>query len=110
MKRMGDSGRSSSASLAARDMSYTNLAAMAEQFGTYQRMLPAGGPKAEDSTASYAQAMELINTGLRLDANTPVEAISYYQRGGDILSRVLESVRPSAPLHDFLLWSEHGRL
>jgi hypothetical protein len=97
MKRMGDTVRSSalSGSIASRDMSYTNLAAMAEQFETYQRVLPAGGTKAEDSQATYAQAMELINTGLRLDTTTPVEAISYYQRGGDMLSRVLESVRAS---------------
>lgn len=95
MKRMGDSTRPSpsSGNMTSRDMSYTNLAAMAEQFETYQRVLPAGGTKAEDSQATYGQAMELINTGLRLDATTPLEAISYYQRGGDMLSRVLESVR-----------------
>jgi len=91
MKRMGEAGRNSGA--LERDMSYTNLAAMAEQFGTYQRVLPAGVHQAQRPEASYAQAMELINTGLRLDATAPLEAVAYYQRGGDMLSRVLESVR-----------------
>jgi len=41
--------------------------------------------------------MELINTGLRLDTSSPLEAIESYQRGGDLLSRVLESAR-GAPI------------
>ena len=115
-----------------RDLSYTNLAAMAEEFGTFSRVLPSGSSgasirtrcspatldqtsaglcshrphpctgrtstaTAQDSGTSYARAMELINTGLRLDTSSPLEAIESYQRGGDLLSRVLESAR-GAPI------------
>jgi len=88
-----------------RDLSYTNLAAMAEEFGTFSRVLPSGSSgrtstaTAQDSGTSYARAMELINTGLRLDTSSPLEAIESYQRGGDLLSRVLESAPPDAQSH-----------
>ena len=93
------------------DLSYTNLAELASHFSTNHRLLPpAATPHQQhakktndhtlrqqtDATTAYADAMVLINAGLRLDATAPLEAVSYYQRGGDILSRFLENAPPDA--------------
>ena len=80
------------------NMSYTNLAAMAEGFENYSRVLPANAQSTSADEASveglYAEAMEFINTGLKMDQNSPLEAVTYYQKGGDALSRALESAPP----------------
>jgi len=82
-----------------RNMSYTNLAAMAEDnMASYNRMLPssqlpiANSPEVQQNLeTSYVQANEYINTGLALDENSPLEAIGYYQKGKDALVRALET-------------------
>jgi len=82
----------------ARNMSYTNLAAMAEGFESHSRILPttarAHSSDLQQSEAEYAKAMEYINSGLKLDQNSPFEAVSYYQKGADAVSRALESAPP----------------
>uniref|UniRef100_A0A7S0NMX1 1,3-beta-glucan synthase n=1 Tax=Calcidiscus leptoporus TaxID=127549 RepID=A0A7S0NMX1_9EUKA len=90
--------RRASNAMADKNMSYTNLAAMAESFETYNRFLPSRGQTASGDNASFdslhEQAMEHINTALRMDQNSPLEAIAYYEKGGDVLSRALELAPP----------------
>ena len=69
---------------------------MASSFETQQRVLRQGGAQSsqppEAVGASYQEAMELINTGLKLDHTSPLQAIEYYQKGGDALSGVIDAM------------------
>ena len=70
MKRMG--ARSGSFDVE-RNMSYTNLAAMASSFETSARLVPAGGATRTGGSQAqletiYAKAQELIATGCELSA------------------------------------------
>eukprot|EP00965_Chrysotila_dentata_P066889 2214714-Pleurochrysis_carterae.AAC.2 len=71
---------------------------MAEGFESHSRILPttarAHSSDLQQSEAEYAKAMEYINSGLKLDQNSPFEAVSYYQKGADAVSRALESAPP----------------
>lgn len=85
----------SSGSDDARNMSYTNLAAMASAFETsHLHIVPAGTRPATGSSASpealHKQAMELINKGLKLDLTSPMQAIELYHKGSDLISQALE--------------------
>ena len=69
MKRMGGSRPFD----VERNMSYTNLAAMASSFETSARLVPAGGATRTGGSQAqletiYAKAQELINTGCELSA------------------------------------------
>ena len=95
-KPSGVSVGSSEDDLVARNMSYTNLAAMASTFETHLHIVPAGGSSSTRAAsggspdALHAQAMELINTGLKLDLNAPMQAVELYHKGADLLSQALE--------------------
>jgi hypothetical protein len=70
MKRMG--ARSGSFDVE-RNMSYTNLAAMASSFETSARLVPAGGATRTGGSQAqletiYAKAQDLIATGCELSA------------------------------------------
>ena len=90
-----DGGSSGDASMdAARNMSYTNLAAMASGFETYQRVVPAGTTRegaGGNPEKLHAQAMENVNAGLKLDQTNTMQAIELYQKGADLLSQALEA-------------------
>ena len=69
MKRMGGSRPFD----VERNLSYTNLAAMASSFETSARLVPAGGATRTGGSQAqletiYAKAQELINTGCELSA------------------------------------------
>ena len=95
----GMGGRSDSADdLGSRNMSYTNLAAMASEFeaSSYRTVLAsstAGSSSASGSTPEALQkkAMELVQMGLKIDLNSPQQAVEYYKNGADLLSQALEA-------------------
>lgn len=98
MRRSSSSGRVGGSGAIPREMSYTNLAAMASGFESYQRAPPSGGRRGSGAVSHenvFSQAMELVNAGLGLDASRPAVALDNYQRGGDLLSSALESAPPS---------------
>ena len=78
MRRMGSStAGGGSDDWSARNMSYTNLAAMAESFEVGARLIPAvgksggGGTSGADLDKLYLQAQELINTGSVPNTRSP---------------------------------------
>jgi len=78
MRRMGSSaGGGGSDDWSARNMSYTNLAAMAESFEVGARLIPAVGTSGGRGTSGadldklYLQAQELINTGSVPNTRSP---------------------------------------
>lgn len=90
----------SSDEMAARNMSYTNLADMASNFETYQRRPQPAAPRMGagsgpiDPDALHAQAQELIAEGLKVDLSAPVAAVELYSKGADLLSQALEVAPP----------------
>jgi hypothetical protein len=87
-------------------MSYTNLAALASEFenSASRSVLGAFSSKAGSDGASqsqppeklYQKAMELINMGLKLDMNNPLQANENYQQGAELLSQALERAQPGS--------------
>lgn len=69
MKRMAGSGPGPTSGNMSGNMSYTNLAAMAESFEVGARLIPSAAKAGASSTSAaepaklYVQAQELINTG-----------------------------------------------
>lgn len=104
MRRTKASGSgSSSDDMGAKNMSYTNLAAMATEFELAPRRHVlaisasaggAGASGADSSEVLHQKAMELIQMGLKLDLNNPLQASEYYQSGADLLSQALETAQP----------------
>ena len=107
-KPSGAPGGSSSDDDIMRNMSYTNLAAMASEFENSpyrtEHVLFGGssssGTGASSSQASgagatpealFSKAMDLIRKGLKLDLNSPMQACELYQEGADLLSQALEA-------------------
>lgn len=79
--------------------SYTNLAELASGFeAAYQRHVVAPANVGSDATptrqALHAQAMQLIQRGLSIDEDSPVQAAECYQQGAELLSRALEGAPP----------------
>ena len=108
MKRTKASGSAGSAGsdMDARTMSYTNLAAMASEFenSAYRSVVPSvaagGSASGLPPEALYQKAMELINTGLKLDPTNPTAACELYQQGAEMLSQALEGAQPGSPTTD----------
>jgi len=77
-------------------MSYTNLAAMASEFenssvrSILSTQAASGSSDSQPAEVLYKRAMELINTGLKLDLNNPMQASDQYQQGAELLSQALE--------------------
>ena len=92
--------------MGARDMSYTNLAAMASEFenSAYRSVVPAVVAGSSTSgllpEALYQKAMELINAGLKVDLTNPMAASENYQLGAELLSQALEGAQPGSPTTD----------
>ena len=89
------------------NMSYTNLAALAEGFENNQsHVLSSGSGSSADAQLSseslLAHAMSHISDGMRVDGENPSLAMHHYHSGGDILQRALQSA-PQGEVSDKML-------